>query len=172
MRRALAAAALAALVLTAGCVSAPAGTDSTNNVETATTTTSTASPVSDEYDDRVDTVQVAPGETARVTVSLQNVGELYLPPGTGNDPLEDDPALTVETGWNRLSPEPQRVVQTAPPYYVWETLQSNVSVTLTVEVSPDAAPGVYNVVYEAYNDTSHDHEHGTFGTLRVEVVAE
>jgi hypothetical protein len=168
VRRPLLCVGLVVAVALAGCVGVPTASESPESPATNTPTTS--SDVDEEYDDRVDSVQVAPGGTTTITLDLHDVGELYLPPESEN-PGENAP-VTLETDWGALSPEPARVVETLPPYWVWDAVQSTVSVTFTVAVEPGTSPGTYDVVYEAYDDTSHDHQEGTFGTIRVQVVAE
>jgi len=168
VRRPLLCIALVVAVALAGCIGAPTAYESPGSPATNTPTTS--GDVDDEYDDRVDSVQVAAGETTTLTLDLHDVGELHLP--QESEGAGESAPVTIETDWNALSPEPARVVDTLPPYWVWETVEPTVSVTFTVTVGSGTSPGTYDVVYEAYDDTSHDHKEGTFGTIRVNVVAE
>jgi len=168
VRRQLLSIAVVVAVALAGCVGAPTPSESTESPATNTPTTS--GDVDEQYDDRVDSVQLAPGETTTVTLDLNDVGELHLPPESEN--ADESAPVRIETDWDGLSPEPTRFVETLPPYWVWDTVQSTVAVTFTVTVERGTSPGTYDVVYEAYNDTSHDHQEGTFGTIRVAVVAD
>lgn len=93
-------------------------------------------------------VTVAQGETATVTVSATSVKRLQIAaPSTEAIEL---------LGFNRatIEPAPDRVLESLPPIWEWDSTVPEVSVTLPVSVPDDAEPGTYRFTVKATGGSS------------------
>lgn len=93
-------------------------------------------------------VTVAQGETATVTVSATSVNRLQIAaPSTEAIEL---------LGFNRVTidPAPDRVLESLPPIWEWDSTVREVSLTLPVSAPDDIAPGTYRFTVKATGGSS------------------
>ncbi|AWB26315.1 COG1361 family protein [Halococcoides cellulosivorans] len=138
------------VVLAAGCLGGPAadGEPSTG----ATVTAGSPDP----------NVTVQPGDTATITVEATDVSELRVG-------RISDENVTIDFTSATLSPRPDRVYETLPPYWWWEDRQSTVTVELPIQADSGATPGIYRTTAAIYHSENHSHENATEIPIVVEV---
>jgi hypothetical protein len=111
-----------------------------------------------------ETVTLSPGGTATLTARATEVGELWVAARPA------DERVTVDVANATLSPRPDRVVETFPPFWVYDPIEPTVTLRVPVSAAPDAPAGEYGVAVTVLNRTDHAHERGV--EVRVPVVVE
>jgi hypothetical protein len=145
-----------ALVVAAGCLggappTGPSPTDTPTSPDAGASLTA-------------ETVTLSPGETDTLTARATEVGELWI---SARPP---DERVTVDVANATLSPRPDRIVETFPPYWVYDPIEPTVRLRVPVSAAPDAPAGEYEVGVIVLNRTDHAHERGV--EVRVPVVVE
>jgi len=148
------------LFVSAGCVGGGTGAAPS---ETATTTAPTHSGPVPPAAVNISDVTVVQGESAVISVTARNVGEFRLNAGVQSN-------LTVAYENTTFEPSPSFTVSTYPPYWVWEPVQSTVTLQIPLHTTTNTSVGTYHVEAVAWNHTEHTHENGTTKTFVVHVV--
>lgn len=103
------------------------------------------------------------GRQREVSIAARDAGELRFEGWVQTD------ELSVDWGDATASPSFDRVVQTLPPYYVWDPVESRVTLSAPVTVSENATPGAYTANVTVWHDLSHSHENGSTVSVTITV---
>lgn len=99
---------------------------------------------------RVDASETSsvPGAEWRVIITAENIAGMHLSPVPPNDGSAPDPIEFITHGAQsestgvQMEPQPDRVLDTTPPYWFWDSRVS-VEAMIPYTVSEDADPGKY-----------------------------
>lgn len=145
------------LLLAAGCVGAPSST--------STATPSDPSPASSSTI-QVNDITLERGESATLTIRATEVGELWF------SEFPSSEGLTVELSMREITfrPPPTSQVDTYPPYWVWDDVESNVTMEVPVRAAGNATTRNHTFAISVANNTDHNHERSITEDVTVRVV--
>ena len=159
-------------VTLAGCTGTQSGETTTTKstaqtsavTQTTVTSTSTAQRNSSvpPAEITISNVSVEQGGSTVLVIHAQNIGELHL-----NTSNQDGLVFEYENA--TYAPPATSAVGTYPPYWVWDPVQSTVTIRLPIHATQNSSPGLYRYNAVAWNTTNHTHKDGATTTFRVHI---
>jgi hypothetical protein len=127
---------------------------------TAGTTTTNIS-VEGETTIHIEAVSIKPGTSQRITVRATNVRMIHFasirnPAPPGKDIGEVLYLIDYDSA--TIAPRPGFVMESYPPYWTWDWLQSEVEITVPVRIPADTPPDTHRCTVRGWQNTDYSNE--------------